>query len=105
MDGKPLTVDCSQYSMTTETYSDTYTPNVFDAERAAGKDFEYLLKILGFGHLFCKSRGKLLAMAAGHVSSNFILYRYPPDFTGITASRSYAVRAGVQHHRNANEDI
>ena len=75
MGGQPLTVDWSQYLNTTET-SETFEPNPFNAERASGKDFEYLLNISESGPIFCRSGGKLLIIAAGHVSS-FILYSSP----------------------------
>jgi hypothetical protein len=40
--------------------------------RVTGKDFKFLLDILESGPIFCRSRGKLLIIAAGHVSSLYI---------------------------------
>jgi hypothetical protein len=68
----PLSVDASQYSEGVEGSEGSDSPyqlNEFDALRSAGRDWQYLLKLLDSGILFCVRRGKYLIIAAGRVSA------------------------------------
>ena len=67
---KVMTVDCSDYTDSTEPSlePDDEFINIHDTQRSLGEAWAYLLKHLTPGLLFCKRRGNLLIIAAGHVS-------------------------------------
>lgn len=61
------TVDHRDYHDDTEPPDLEYIVNEFDADRAKGQSFEYLLKNLAPGEIFWVNRGKQMIIAAGHV--------------------------------------
>jgi hypothetical protein len=62
------TTNRDDYSDSTEPIDISYHPNAFDAKRARGKPYTYLMKPLKPGPLHIAVRGKQIDVATEHVS-------------------------------------
>lgn len=62
-----MTVDRSQFTGPLELDKSIKQSRIEDWNRSQGKDWAYLLGDNSPGRLFCKSRGKLVFLAAGQV--------------------------------------
>jgi hypothetical protein len=71
----PCSADSSEYDPTCEPHDPTFIPNKFDAARAKGQSYEYLVqKPLASGELLVAARGKQMAIAIGPVCLSFSLF-------------------------------
>lgn len=62
-----MTVDRSKFTGPLELDESIKQSRAEDWDRSEGKDWSYLLGTNSFGRLFCRSRGKLVFLAAGQV--------------------------------------
>ncbi|KAI0312139.1 hypothetical protein OF83DRAFT_1067711 [Amylostereum chailletii] len=60
------TVDRGDYSDDLEPIPLDFVPDPYDASRALGEPYEYLVKPLKPGPVFCQARGKQMCIGAGH---------------------------------------
>jgi hypothetical protein len=64
----PCNADSSDYDASCEPLDPAFVPNGFDAAKAKGQSYEYLVqKPLASGELLVATRGKQMAIAIGHV--------------------------------------